>query len=64
MATNHQSSALQTNSVSLRPEDEVLEQLYRERAAYAAKFQYNLRDMYQDLLETEKTILLPRLNSP
>ncbi len=62
MATNHQSSAPQTNLANPQPEDEVLEQLYKERAEYAAKFQYDLWGMYQDLLEAEKKISLPRIN--
>ena len=61
MASNHQLSALQTNAASLQPKDEVLEELYQERAEYAAKFQHNLRRMYQDLLELEERIILPRV---
>ena len=62
MAIDHQSSALQTKSASLPPKDDVLEELYKERAEYAAKFNYNLRAMYEDLLELEKQIFLPNVD--
>ncbi|MFL6465459.1 MAG: hypothetical protein ACJ73N_13735 [Bryobacteraceae bacterium] len=63
MATDQQLSALQTNSVSLQQKDQILEELYKERAEYAAKFHYDLRSMYEDLLEVEKQISLPRIDA-
>ena len=44
-------------------EDEILEDLYKQKAEYAAKFHYDLRSMYKDLLEVEKEISLPRIDT-
>jgi hypothetical protein len=40
--------------------DEVLEELYAYRAAYAARFEHDLRRIYEDLKAKEASNPLPR----
>ena len=51
MATNPQSSAPPNNySLETVISDEILEELYAFREAYAAKFDYDVKKMFADLV--------------
>ena len=62
MATNQQSSAVQTSSwdLTMKPKDDIVDQIHAWREKYAAQFDYDLTRIFEDLKAKEAANPAPR----